>query len=132
MSEWETLVYDFTDAPAAEYTKVIVCFEFIQDLPGDGSTYYYDNISTTMLSNTQEVVQTPLEAFPNPTKDWMTISAPVQMDRLVIYNLNGQVVADHIPATSQFNLDLGQLPTGTYTAVVTTAEGLMLVRIAKQ
>lgn len=132
-SEWETLVFDFSAADDnAEYVKVIVFFEFIVDLPGDGSTYYYDNIAVSPISSTREVSTIPLEAFPNPTTDRITINAPVRMDRLVVYNLNGQVVADHIPATNQFDLDLGQLPTGTYTAVATTAEGLMLVRIAKQ
>ncbi|MEM9835382.1 MAG: hypothetical protein AAF828_02700, partial [Bacteroidota bacterium] len=43
---WETLSWDFSGMinPDADYVKVIVFFEFIVDLPGDGSTYYFDNI----------------------------------------------------------------------------------------
>lgn len=39
---WEQLVYDFSDAPAADYVKIVVFFDF--DAIGDGSTYYFDEI----------------------------------------------------------------------------------------
>ncbi len=43
---WEELVYDFSTAPAAEYVKVVVFFDF--GVSGDDSVYYYDDIQ---LSN---------------------------------------------------------------------------------
>ena len=43
INTWETLVYDFTGA-SGTYDKIVVFFEFIVDLPGDGSTYYFDDI----------------------------------------------------------------------------------------
>ena len=39
---WEELVYDFSGAPAADYTKIVMFFDF--DVAGDGSVYYFDNI----------------------------------------------------------------------------------------
>ncbi len=45
-SSWETLTADFSSLinPAINYVKVVVFYEFVVDLPGDGTTYYYDNI----------------------------------------------------------------------------------------
>lgn len=45
-NQWEELVFNFTgqlDSGIA-YDRVIVFFEFIPDLPGDGTTYYYDDL----------------------------------------------------------------------------------------
>jgi len=39
---WEELVYDFSDAPAAEYTNFVIFMDFGN--PGDGSIYYFDEI----------------------------------------------------------------------------------------
>lgn len=39
---WEELVYDFSGAPAADYTKIVLFFDF--GVSGDGSVYYFDNI----------------------------------------------------------------------------------------
>ena len=44
-SQWETLDMGFhrTDW-RGRLVNVVVFFEFVADLPGDGSTYYYDDI----------------------------------------------------------------------------------------
>lgn len=43
---WEELVFNFSGQvnPAINYDRVVVFFEFVEGLPGDGSTYYYDDI----------------------------------------------------------------------------------------
>ena len=42
---WETLTWDFAPlSPTGTYDRVIIFFEFVVDLPGDGSTYYFDDI----------------------------------------------------------------------------------------
>ncbi len=44
-NEWEELIWDFSGQTSGiDFTTVVVFFEFIVDLPGDGSTYYYDDI----------------------------------------------------------------------------------------
>lgn len=43
--QWEELVFDFSGLDTdQEFHKVIVFYEFVPDLPGDGTTYYYDDI----------------------------------------------------------------------------------------
>lgn len=43
---WETLVFDFETLidPSFSYNRIVIFFEFIPDLAGDGSTYYFDDI----------------------------------------------------------------------------------------
>lgn len=44
-NQWEELVWDFSGLNTTpEFTTVVVFFEFVVDLPGDGSTYYFDDI----------------------------------------------------------------------------------------
>ncbi|NNM23485.1 MAG: hypothetical protein HKO54_08010, partial [Flavobacteriaceae bacterium] len=41
INQWEELVWDFTGMTnGIEFTQVVIFFEFVVDLPGDGSTYY--------------------------------------------------------------------------------------------
>ncbi len=42
---WETLVYDFSAAPTADYVRIVIFFDFGNS--GDGSVYYYDDFTLT-------------------------------------------------------------------------------------
>jgi len=42
---WEELVYDFSGAPAADYVRVVMFFDF--GTPGDDSVYYFDEFTLT-------------------------------------------------------------------------------------
>ncbi|HMB99480.1 MAG TPA: hypothetical protein VKN14_00425 [Flavobacteriaceae bacterium] len=39
---WENLLYDFSGAPAADYVRIVIFFDFGNN--GDGSLYYFDEI----------------------------------------------------------------------------------------
>lgn len=45
-NEWEELVFDFSGVAnsSVDYNRVVLFMEFVEDLPGDGSTYYFDDI----------------------------------------------------------------------------------------
>jgi uncharacterized protein with von Willebrand factor type A (vWA) domain len=45
---WEELVYDFSTAPAADYVKVVIFFDF--GVSGDDSVYYFDDYTLTDLN----------------------------------------------------------------------------------
>ncbi len=45
MDSWEELVYDFSAAPAADYVRIVIFFDF--GIAGDDSLYYYDELSLT-------------------------------------------------------------------------------------
>lgn len=45
VDQWEELIWDFTgQTEGIDFVKVIIFFEFVVDLPGDGSIYYFDDI----------------------------------------------------------------------------------------
>lgn len=44
-NSWQKLVYDFSGAPAANYVRVVVFFDFGN--AGDGSVYYFDDLTLT-------------------------------------------------------------------------------------
>mgnify|MGYP006396564115 CR=1 FL=1 len=47
-NQWEELVWDFSGSTSGiEFTQVVVFFEFVDGLAGDGSTYYFDDVSVT-------------------------------------------------------------------------------------
>jgi hypothetical protein len=45
INTWEELVYDFSGAPSANYVRVVIFFDF--GVNGDGSVYYYDELTLT-------------------------------------------------------------------------------------
>lgn len=45
INSWEELVYDFSGAPAADYVRVVIFFDFGN--PGDDSEYYFDEFELT-------------------------------------------------------------------------------------
>jgi hypothetical protein len=45
LNSWEELVYDFSDAPVADYVRVVIFFDFGNN--GDGSLYYFDEFQLT-------------------------------------------------------------------------------------
>ena len=62
---WEELTFDFIDAPAAQYNRVVVFYDFGN--PGDGSVYFFDEmevgegglISTAPAFNIEDFEGTP-------------------------------------------------------------------------
>ncbi len=51
---WEELIYDFSDAPAADYVKIVIFFDFGN--AGDDSVYYYDEIELVNEGGVQPLV----------------------------------------------------------------------------
>ncbi|MEP2935247.1 MAG: hypothetical protein ABJM06_05990 [Gilvibacter sp.] len=58
---WETLTYDFIDAPAATYTRIVVFYDFGN--PGDGSVYYFDEMEAGEGALISTIPDSPIEDF---------------------------------------------------------------------
>jgi len=68
-NQWEELVWDFSGMTAGiNFTKVIMFFEFIDPLAGDGSTYYYDDIKVVGSLGLNNNNSLSITTFPNPIK----------------------------------------------------------------
>jgi hypothetical protein len=134
-SAWETLEADFSTLQDAnvDYVRIIIFYEFIVDLPGDGSTYYFDNLSVDELTSTRTLTAEEVQVFPNPTADvWQITSPNARIETLSLFDLSGRMVISASPNTNTFEIDGRQLPTGTYFVSVMTAEGRRIARLIKQ
>ncbi len=105
----------------------------ISSLPTGSSTVYLDNIYyyDADPSSTTEPELGVAKAFPNPGTDHFTITAPVVMDQVTLYNTAGQVVETWQPSSEQLNVDASQLEPGLYVALVSAGNRLMTVRLIK-
>jgi len=56
---WENLLYDFSEAPIADYVRIVIFFDFGN--AGDGSLYYFDDIE--LVNNDGGSASLPFENF---------------------------------------------------------------------
>jgi len=73
---WEELVYDFSGAPAADYVKVVLFFDF--GVGGDDSVYYYDDVQLVNNGTPPSVFEDfetapPLLPFGNAAAEVITL-----------------------------------------------------------
>ncbi len=131
--EWNSLDISLADSFSTMNLSDINQF-IISSLPTGSSTIYLDNVYFYRMD--PDGVRTPvvglLDAFPNPTRSFATITAPAQMESLTLYNVNGQVVGRWQPNSERFNVPMDRLPVGVYVALVSTGEQLMTVRVVKE
>jgi len=134
-STWETLEADFSGIQDAnvDYVRIVIFYEFIADLSGDGTTYYFDNLSVDELTSTRVLTTAEVQVFPNPTADlWQITSSEARIETLNLFDVSGKLLLNATPNTNTFDIDARQLPTGTYLVRVTTAEGRRIARLIKQ
>ena len=138
--EWETLVFDFSDnvedTPvldgAALYNKVVVFMDF-GSTPTEATTYYVDDIT---FGDAVSVYTTPevglLQAFPNPTHDRVRITAPVRMEQVSLYSINGALINTWSVHSDQLELDMRDLKPGLYVALATAPGRAFTVKLLKE
>jgi len=130
--EWVGLdipLTDFMDMNQSDIAQFI-----ISSLPAGASTVYLDNVYyyRDMPDATIDVEQGLLKAFPNPAKSQFFISAPAVMKHLTLYSASGQIVGQWRPNAENFQLDVSQLDSGLYTALVNTGDQLLTVKLIKK
>ena len=115
VDEWETLIFDFEgQTTGVDFVRVVVFYEFIVDLPGDGSTYFFDDVEVIEVLGTSSNTITQLSAFPNPAFDQITLQANQSISTIEVYSVLGQrVIAIEANKTSE-NMDVSKLPQGMY------------------
>jgi hypothetical protein len=112
---WEVLTFDFTgQSAAADYVRLVVFYEFVEGLPGDGSTYYFDDVMVANPLSVNGVVFASVAVYPNPTIDQLNITAQVEIANISVVNMLGQEVFASQPKSTNTQLTLGHLNTGIY------------------
>ena len=133
-NQWETLTWDFTGQTAGiDFVNVVVFFEFVVDLPGDGSTYYYDDIEVAdaPLSINDNFMSTVV-SYPNPVKTYWNVKAEQTITDIVIYNLFGQRILSITPNMSDASLNMSEFKSGIYLVHVISDEGTKIMKVLKQ
>ena len=133
-SQWETLTWDFTGQTAGiDFVNVVLFFEFVPDLPGDGSTYYYDDIEVAdaPLSIGDNFISTVV-SYPNPVINTWNIQGQETITSIEIFNLLGQKVLSISPNASNVELNLSNLQSNVYIARVKIGNQTKTIRIIKK
>jgi hypothetical protein len=123
-NQWETLTWDFSGQTAGiDFTTVVVFFEFVPDLPGDGSTYYYDDIEVTQALSISDYESFSVSSFPNPVKNTWNVSSIDEISQINIYNILGENVATFSPYTNTYSLDMSHFNSGIYLIKIVSSIG---------
>ncbi len=123
-NQWETLTWDFSGQTAGiDFTTVVVFFEFVPDLPGDGSTYYYDDIEVTQALSISDYESFSVSSFPNPVKNIWNVSSIDEISQLNIYNILGENVATFSPYMNTYSLDMSHFNSGIYLMKIVSSKG---------
>ena len=132
-NQWEELVWDFSGMTAGiNFTKVIVFFEFIDPLAGDGSTYYYDDIKVVGSLGLNNNNSLSITTFPNPIKNVWNVQAVEEISEITVYNILGQIVHKALPNSASYVADLSSLDSGVYLIQIVSSAGTTTKRVVKQ
>ena len=124
VNQWETLTWDFSGQTAGiDFTTVVVFFEFVPDLPGDGSTYYYDDIEVAQALSISDYESFSVSSFPNPVKNIWNVSSIDEISQINIYNILGENVATFSPYMNTYSLDMSHFNSGIYLMKIVSLKG---------
>lgn len=114
-NQWEILTWDFSGQTSGiDFTTVVVFFEFVPDLPGDGSTYYYDDIEVGQVLSLSDLELFSVSSFPNPVNNIWNVSSVDEISQITIYNILGENLTTFFPHKNTFSLDMSQFNSGIY------------------
>ena len=138
--EWETLSFDFTNAPTDLPTFALM-FDFVAGSAnvGDGtiaSTFYFDDIkyANVPLSIEENDGATAFIVRPNPSSDYWLVSNTIGLSfNVEVYDVKGQLVG-HFESNQglEVTIDASIYASGVYYAKVTSATGSETIRLIKR
>jgi hypothetical protein len=138
--EWETLSFDFTNAPTDLPTFALM-FDFVAGSAnvGDGtiaSTFYFDDIkyANVPLSIEENDGATAFIVRPNPSSDYWLVSNTTGLSfNAEVYDVKGQLVG-HFESNQglEVTIDASIYASGVYYAKVTSATGSETIRLIKR
>lgn len=131
--QWETLTWDFTGQTGAnDYVKAVVFFEFVVDLLGDGSVYYFDDIRTGDQLGVNDFNANSIALYPNPANNELNISSEEVVTQIAIYTILGQEVSTSSPNNTNPTVEVSSLKAGVYLATISTEVGSKTVKFIKK
>jgi hypothetical protein len=135
--EWETLSFDFTNAPTDMPTLALL-FDFIAGSTniGDGSstsTFYFDDIKYANVAiGIEDESKNGMSIYPNPTADqWVVSNLSVDSYTIQLYDLNGQQLYHAKSSGPTHTIDASHYAVGVYLAKIQSGSNEQTVRLIK-
>ena len=131
--EWESLTWDFTGQTGTnDFVKAVVFFEFVVDLMGDGSVYYFDDIRTGDQLGVNDFDASAISLYPNPANNELNIASDEVVTQIAVYTMLGQEVISASPNNTNPTLEVSSLKAGIYLATVSTEAGSKTIKFIKK
>ena len=136
--EWATYTWDLSNADNPIYDILTLMLGY--GGPNDASanaTFLFDDIkvvSNSLSTDFDASFNTAhLTAFPNPTKNLVTIHAKnTVINSIIVYNIVGKAVMRLFPSSDSATVDIAHLANGIYIAEILTASGKGNVKLLKE
>jgi hypothetical protein len=136
--EWATYTWDLSNADNPIYDVLTLMLGY--GGPNDASanaTFLFDDIKVVSnFLNTDfdaSFSAAHLTAFPNPTKNLVTIHAKnTVINSIIVYNIVGKAVMSLFPSSDSATVDIAHLASGIYIAEILTASGKGNVKLLKE
>ena len=137
-----TILYDYDfDSTWPDYTAAWAQWNFAVDsswMDGvytitaqfDGKTYQTIFGVNTVLG-IADLQQTEIALYPNPTTNKIFVEANSQIDAIQVFDIMGRKVLDVSPLVNKTELNLGNLNTGIYMAVISSEGKKFMKKIVK-
>jgi len=91
------------------------------------------NISGVLSAVTETSLNDLISIYPNPTTGKFTVIASgAKQSQIKIHNVYGECIYQHISTSSNFQIDLGETPSGIYFLKMKTPEGIAVKKIVKE
>lgn len=123
-TQWSTERIDLSSIANKE--NVILKFEFRS---GYGNNVWIDNVMVGEGTGVEEH-EANLNIYPNPVHSTLNIATDEMIERVEIYNMQGQLLIVEKSNTNSINV--GSLAAGNYFARITTANGTSSQRFTKE
>jgi len=135
--EWETLSFDFTNAPTDMPTLALL-FDFVAGSSnvGDGSatsTFYFDEIkyANVPLGGIEQSKEL-FSIYPNPTSDkWTVRNSSSTGCTIQIFDLKGQQLYQVLTSSQSHTIDATDFAAGIYLAKIQSGANEQTVRLVK-
>jgi hypothetical protein len=136
--EWATYTWDLSNADNPIYDILTLMLGY--GGPNDASanaTFLFDDIKVVSNSLSTDLAASfntaHLTAFPNPTKNLVTIHAKnTVINSIIVYNIVGKAVMSLFPSSDSATVDIAHLANGIYIAEILTASGKGNVKLLKE
>ena len=136
--EWATYTWDLSngDSPIYDVLTFMLGYNGSNDASAN-ATFFFDDIEIISNVLSDGIDQTlnldQVNAYPNPTKDMITISSKNQnIHNIEIFNILGKKIIELEPNSLSSSIDISNFNRGIYIAKITTNSGIGSIKLVKE